>query len=189
MLFLYSQQSWDWFDTALHLFLSWAKSFHFAFFASSLHFVPESLILRFPCLVSSILVSPSPIHEFLCSLSIHGFLVALVSFLNTSYVAFRITCLVFVHLSLIIPTTLSPVLTSLSLTAFWKSSLVFLSFSFPVLHLSVLVTFFVVLNLRVHFIITGLWSLSISVLGWLPQSLIWFLNLCYDQLMLRTTFY
>ena len=44
---------------------------------------------------------------------------------------------------------------------------------FPVLRLSVLVNFAVVLNLRLHFILTGMWSLSISVPGKLLQFLTW----------------
>ena len=51
------------------------------------------------------------------SLSIHGFLAALVSFRNTSSAAFSILCLILIRLSLILPTPLSPVLTSSSLTA------------------------------------------------------------------------
>ena len=125
-----------------------------------LHF-PFIQLFRPFCIFSAIRSLISYIGFFLsrllhfCIFFFHPFI--------TSSAGFRILCLVFVHLSLIQPTPLSPGLTSSLPTAFRKSFLVTLSCSFPVLNLSVLFIFLFVLNLRLHFMISGLWSLAISV--------------------------
>ena len=110
--------------------------------ASSLHFVPKSLIYCiFSCSSLEFLYLLLSSVSSNVSLSIYDFLATPVSFPNDSFTAFRIMCLIFVHLSLILPPPLSPVSMSSSITVFWESFRVSLSCSFPVFNSSVLVTF------------------------------------------------